>query len=105
MAFGNKLLPCPLRTSGGRPLLGGQPPGDAETEGDADIEGRHVCDGPNEIRGRARIPAGGKSAPSRRRGMSTGAKEPSRGGGSRNLVESKNPRQPSKTERLFKERK
>ncbi len=80
MAFGNRQLPCTLRTSGGRPLAGGH----------------------EEHRGRARSPAGGKTARSRRRGNSTGPNGPSRGGGATTPVDSKNPRQPSGTERLSK---
>ena len=51
MAFGKRRLPCPLRKSGGRPIVGGQPP---------------------------------------------------RGGGVGTSADSKNPRQPTRTGRLFK---
>lgn len=96
MAFGNRPLPCTLRTSGGRPILGGLPPQDMDHDrcGDRGDHEEHV--------GEARSPADGRTAPSRRRGASTKPKGPSRGGGTKSSVESKNPRQPSRTDWLSK---
>ena len=102
MAFGNRQLPCTLRTSGGRPLAGGLPPQDSAHDHCDDHVGCRDDGGHEEHRGGARSPAGGKTAPSRRRGKSTGPNGPSRGGGASNPVDSKNPRQPSGTERLSK---
>ena len=102
MAFGNRLLPCTLRTSGGRPLAGGLPPQDSGHDHCDDHVGHRDDGGHEKHRGRARSPAGGKTAPSCRRGKSTGPNGPSRGGGAKTPVDSKNPRQPSGTERLSK---
>ena len=102
MAFGNRLLPCTLRTSGGRPIAGGLPPQDSGHDHCDDHVGHRDDGGHEKHRGRARSPAGGKTAPSCRRGKSTGPNGPSRGGGAKTPVDSKNPRQPSGTERLSK---
>ena len=101
MAFGNRMLPCPLRTSGGRPIVGGQPPQDHGL-----AHGQHPdcgCDGHHEEHpGRAESHAGGNTAPSRRRGRSTEINDPSRGGGVGTSADSKIPRQPTRTGRLSK---
>jgi hypothetical protein len=102
MAFGDRLLPCTLRTSGGRPLAGGIAPQDSGHDHCDDHVGCRDDGGHEKHRGRARSPAGGKTAPSCRRGKSTGPNGPSRGGGASNPVDSKNPRQPSGNERLSK---
>ena len=102
MAFGNRLLPCALRTSGGRPIVGGLPPKDADHDCSGDPDGRRDHGGHEEHPGKARGIAGGNTAPSRRRGKSTGPNGPSRGGGATTPVDSENPRQPSRTERLSK---
>lgn len=78
MAFGNRLLPCTLRTSGGRPLAGGLPPQDSGHDHCDDHVGCRDDGGHEKHRGRARSPAGGKTAPSCRRGKSTGPNGPAR---------------------------
>ena len=101
MAFGNRLLPCPLRTSGGRPIVGGQPPQEHGHAHDQHPDGG--CDGRHEEHfGKAQSPAGSRTAPSRRRGKSTETNDPSRGGGVGTSVDAKNPRQPTRTGRLSK---
>ncbi|MBM4022132.1 MAG: hypothetical protein FJ284_07815 [Planctomycetes bacterium] len=100
MAFGNRLLPCPLRTSGGRPIVGGLPSKNANHDCCGNSDGRRDHGGHEEHRGGARGPAGGSTAPSRRRGKSTGPNGLSRCGGATTPVDSENPRQPSRTERL-----
>lgn len=102
VAFGNRMLPCTLRTSGGRPLVGGLPPEDSNHDRCSDHSGCRECGDHQEHFGKALSPADGKTAPSRRRGTSTQAKVPSRGGGTKRQVDSKNPRQPSRTDRLSK---
>jgi len=68
MAFGDRLLPCTLRTSGGRPLAGGIAPQDSGHDHCDDHVGCRDDGGHEKHRGSARSPAGGKTAPSRRRG-------------------------------------
>lgn len=101
MAFGNRLLPCPLRTSGGRPIVGGQPPQEHGHAHDQHPDGG--CDGRHkENFGKAQSPAGSRTAPSRRRGKSIETNDPSRGDGVGTSVDPKNPRQPTRTGRLSK---
>jgi hypothetical protein len=76
VAFGNRPLPCTLRNSSGRPLAGGLSEQAADEHRD-DQGGPHH--GHQEHPGEAeRSAAGGKKAPSNRKGGSTGSRRTSR---------------------------
>ena len=101
VAFGNRPLPCTLRNSSGRPLVGGLPErqGDEKQEDDLGGEGRRQNEHPGEAH---RSAAGSQKAPSDRKGGSTGSRRTSRGGVRPSPADRQTPRQPSETGRLYK---
>jgi DNA invertase Pin-like site-specific DNA recombinase/uncharacterized protein (DUF2164 family) len=103
VAFGNRPLPCALRTSGGRPLAGGLPREDEDRRQEGhDNDGCRDAGRHHEHAGGAWSPSTGKTTPSRRRGRSTEAKPLARGAKGSSPVDDSSRRQSSRTERLSK---
>jgi hypothetical protein len=101
VAFGNQPLPCTLRNSSGRPLVGGLPEqADDGHQGDrSDGQHHRQKEHPDEATGSA---AGSKKAPSNRKGGSTGSNRTSRGGVQPSPADRRTPCQPSEAGRLYK---
>jgi hypothetical protein len=101
VAFGNRPLPCTLRNSSGRPLIGGLPERTDDEQHDDDRGGhrRRQKEHPGEAN---RAAAGSKKDPSSRKGGSTGSRRTSRGGVRPSPADRQTPRQPSETGRLYK---
>jgi hypothetical protein len=97
IAFGNRPLPCALRTGSGQPMPGGLP---ADPDHDHGCGWRHGChdDHPEE----ARCPPGKQKTLPSRQGGSSGSSSLPRGGGEDSPVGSETPRQPREARRLSK---
>jgi DNA invertase Pin-like site-specific DNA recombinase/plasmid stabilization system protein ParE len=97
IAFGNRPLPCALRTGSGLPMPGGLP---ADPDHDHGCGCGHGCheDHPEEARC---LPGKQKALPSRQ-GGSSGSSSLSRGGREDSPVGSETPRQPREARRLSK---
>ncbi len=101
VAFGNQPLPCTLRNSSGRPLVGGLlEQANDEHQGDrSDGLHRQQKEHPHEATGST---AGSKKVPSNRKGGSTESRRTSRGGVQPSPADRQTPCQPSETGRLYK---
>jgi hypothetical protein len=97
IAFGNRPLPCALRTGSGLPIPGGLP---ADPDHDHGCGCGHGChdDHPEE----ARCLLGKQKALPSRQGGSSGSSSLPRGGGEDSPVGSETPRQPREARRLSK---
>jgi hypothetical protein len=101
VAFGNRPLPCTLRNSSGRPLVGGLPEQADDEHRDDHGGGQHrrQQEHPDEATGSS---AGSKKDPSNRKGGPTGSRRTSRGGVRPSPADRESPRHPSETGRLYK---
>ena len=101
VAFGNQPLPCTLRNSSGRPLVGGLPEQADDAHQDDRRGGQHhrQKEHPDEATGSA---AGSKKDPFKWKGGSTGSRRTSRGGVQPSPADRQTPRQPPETGRLSK---